>query len=171
MVIIGGIVVLIVYLIFRPRSPRFDVSTATLNAAYLDMGYLLNADLTVLANFTNPNKKMSVDFSYLTFELYYGKTLIAKQYLEPFTAARAQTKFAYLHIITSQVRLPILEVRRLNRQMETNGVILEVKGYFRARSNFGSLLRYSYWLHGQCTIKVTRPPDGTLIASKCKTKH
>ncbi|KAF3431172.1 hypothetical protein FNV43_RR25902 [Rhamnella rubrinervis] len=170
-IIIGGIVILIVYLVFRPRSPRFDVSTATLNAAYLDMGYMLNADLTVLANFTNPNKKMSVDFSYMTIQLYYGKTLIANQYIEPFSAAKAQTKFAYLRMITSQVRLPILEVRRLNRQMETNGVELEMKGFFRARSHLGGLLRYSYWLHGQCTIVVARPPDGTLIRSKCKTKH
>lgn len=170
-IIIGGIVILIVYLVFRPRSPRFDVSTATLNAAYLDMGYLLNADLTMLANFTNPNKKMSVDFSYMTIELYYGRTLIAKQYIEPFSAAKAQTKFAYLHMVTSQVRIPILDVQRLNRQMQTNEVVLELKGFFRARSNFGSLLRYSYWLHGQCTIVVTRPPDGTLVQSKCKTKH
>ncbi|PQQ02716.1 uncharacterized protein Pyn_11380 [Prunus yedoensis var. nudiflora] len=35
LIIIGGLVVLIVYLIFRPRTPKFDVSTATLNAPTL----------------------------------------------------------------------------------------------------------------------------------------
>lgn len=162
---------LIVYLIFRPRIPKFDVSTATLNAAYLDMGYLLNADLTLLANFTNPNKKVSVDYSYMYVELYYGRTLIATQAIEPFSAPRTAARFANLHMVTSQVRLSELEIQRLKRQTLNNGVIFEVKGFFRARSNLGGFLRYSYWLHGQCTIMVRRPPDGVLSAKKCKTKH
>lgn len=162
---------LIVYLVFRPRSPRFDVSTATLNAAYLDMGYLLNADLTILANFTNPNKKVSVDFSYMYVELHYGRTLVATQAIEPFSAPKAGSMFAGLHMVTSQVRLSELEIQRIKRQTLNNGVIFEVKGFFRARSNFGGLLKYSYWLHGECTIMVRRPPDGVLVAKKCKTKH
>ncbi|KAJ7945463.1 Late embryogenesis abundant protein [Quillaja saponaria] len=170
-IIIGGLIVLIVYLVFRPRSPHFNVSSATLSAAYLDMGYLLNADLTVLANITNPNKKVSVDFSSMFFDLYYGNTLIATQYITPFSAAKAESKFAYIHMITSQVSLPLKESQRLRKQMQSNGVLFDVKGRFRARSNFGSLLRYSYWLYGHCSIMLTGPPDGVLIASKCRTKH
>ncbi|PON64284.1 hypothetical protein PanWU01x14_125980 [Parasponia andersonii] len=170
-IILGGLAVLIVYLIFRPKSPRFDVSAATLNAAYLDMGYLLNADLTVLANFTNPNKKVRVDFSNMYIELHYGRTLIATQYIEPFSAPKAETKFENLHMVTSQVRLSELEIQRFKRQMMGSGVLFDVKGFFRARSNFGGLLRYSYWLHDRCTIMVTRPPDGVLVAKKCKSKH
>ncbi|OMO81607.1 hypothetical protein COLO4_23490 [Corchorus olitorius] len=111
-IIIGGLIVLVVYLVFRPRSPRFDVTSVTFNAAYLDMGYLLNADVQVLANFTNPNKKI-----------------------------------------------------------ENNRVMFTVKGVFRARSNFGSVWRYSYWLHGQCGIIVSSPPSGVLKAKLCKTRH
>lgn len=59
-VIVAGLAVLIIYLVYRPRLPKFDISTATLNAAYIDMGYLLNADLTILGNFSNPNKKGSI---------------------------------------------------------------------------------------------------------------
>jgi len=94
-IIVGGIIVLIVYLVYRPRSPQFAVSSATLNAAYLDMGYLLNADVTLLANFTNPSKRVSVDFSYMYINLYYGSTIIATQYIEPFSAARGVSKFGF----------------------------------------------------------------------------
>ncbi|XP_062109490.1 NDR1/HIN1-like protein 13 [Humulus lupulus] len=170
-IILGGLAVLIVYLIFRPRSPRFDVSAATLNAAYLDMGYLLNADLTFLANFTNPNRKVDIHYSYMYIELYYGRSLIATQSMEPFSAPKAQTKLLGLHAVTSQVRLSELEIQRFKRQMMNNGVMFEVKGFFRARSSFGGLLRYSYWLHGRCTIMVTRPPNGVMVAKKCKSKH
>ncbi|KAB2624814.1 hypothetical protein D8674_016474 [Pyrus ussuriensis x Pyrus communis] len=171
LIIITGLVVLIIYLVFRPRTPKFDVSSATLNAAYLDMGYLLNADVTVLANFTNPNKKVSVDFSYLIIDLYYGNTLIATQYVEPFSAERSQSMFANVHMVASQVRLGVLESQRLKKQMENNRAEFEVKGYFRARANFGKILRYSYWLHGDCRVVLTRPPDGVLVTRKCKTKH
>lgn len=159
------------YLVFRPQSPHFDVSSVTLNAAYLDFGYLLNADLTMLANFTNPNKKVRVDFSSVTIYLRYGSTLIASQYVEPFSAARNQSRFASIHMVTSQVQLPLRESQRLVKQMESNGVLLEVLGVFRARSKLGSILKYSYNLYGHCYVMVTRPPDGVLLKKKCRTKR
>ncbi|KAE8023560.1 hypothetical protein FH972_009238 [Carpinus fangiana] len=170
-IIVGGIIVLIVYLVYRPRSPQFDISSATLNAAYLDMGYLLNADVTLLVNFSNPSKRVSVDFSSMSINLNYGSTLISTQYIEPFSAARGESRFANVHMVSSQVRLPLGESRRLQKQMENNGIRFEVRSFLRTRSNFGSLLRYSYWLHGQCTILVTGPPDGVMTRKACKTKH
>lgn len=170
-IFLGGLIVLIVYLVYRPRSPRFDVSSASLNMAYIDAGSLLNADLTVLANFTNPNKKVSVDFSYMIIDLYYGSTLIATQYIEPFSAERAESRFVNVHMVTSQVRLPVLESARLQEQISKNGAIFDVKGVFRVRSKLGTLLKYSYRLYGHCTILVTAPPSGVLRATKCRTKR
>ncbi|KAK7359037.1 hypothetical protein VNO77_00981 [Canavalia gladiata] len=170
-IIIGGLIVLIVYFVFRPQSPHFDVSGATLNAAYLDLGYLLNADLTMLANFTNPNKKVHVDFSSVIIYLYYGSTLIATQYVEPFSAARLHSRFANIHMVSSQVQLPFRESQRLIKQMESNGVLLEVKGVFRARSKLGSILRYSYNLYARCSLMLTPPPNGILLKKKCRTKR
>ncbi|XP_028776535.1 uncharacterized protein LOC114733270 [Neltuma alba] len=170
-IIIGGLIVLIVYLVFRPQSPHFEVSSATLNAAYLDLGYLLNADVTLLANFTNPNKKVHVDFSTTMIYLYYGSTLIATQYVEPFSTSRAESRFATVHMVTSQVRLPLAETQRLVKQVQSNGIILEVRGVFRARSTLGRIFRYSYNLYGYCTIMLTRPPGGVLIKRNCRTKR
>ncbi|KAF3945400.1 hypothetical protein ACB098_03G135700 [Castanea mollissima] len=170
-IIVGGLIVLIVYLVYRPRLPRFDISAATLNAAYLDMGYLLNADVTMLANFSNPNRKVNVDFSYMYIDLYYGSTLIATQYVQPFYATRAQSKFAYIHMVSSQVGIPLIAARRLKKQIEADAVQFQVKGYFRARSTLGRLLKYSYLLHTHCNILMTGPPTGALIRSECKTKH
>ncbi|XP_021293205.1 NDR1/HIN1-like protein 6 [Herrania umbratica] len=170
-VIIGGLIVLVVYLVFRPRSPRFDVTSVTLNAAYLDMGYLLNADLTMLANFTNPNKKVRVDFSSMYLDLYFENTRIATQYIEPFSAARRQSMFANIHMVTSQVRLSVKETLLLQKQIQNNRVMFTVKGEFRARSNFGSVWSYSYWLHGRCSIMVSSPPTGVLRDKRCRTKQ
>ncbi|KAK9276795.1 hypothetical protein L1049_006331 [Liquidambar formosana] len=170
-IILGGLVVLIVYLVYRPRSPQFNVSSLTLNAAYLDMGYLLNADVTVLANFTNPNKKVRVDFSYMIIDLYYGDTLVATRAVEPFSAASRESMFANVHMVSSQVRLSLKDSQRLTKQMMSNRVTFDVKGLFRTRSNLGGFLRYSYWLYGHCTVVVTGPPSGVLLSTKCRTKR
>ncbi|XP_031247669.1 NDR1/HIN1-like protein 13 [Pistacia vera] len=170
-IILGGLIVLIVYLVFRPHSPSFEVSSVTLNAAYLDVDVLLNADLTVLAKFINPNRKVRVDFSYVVLDLYYGNTLIASQYIEPFRAERRQIRLANVHMVASQVQLTSDETERLKREIERNKIEFQVKGVFRARSNLGSFLRYSYRLYGHCAIEVTDPPGGVLRAVKCKTKR
>ena len=170
-IIVGGLIVLIVYMLFRPRSPRFDVSGVSLNAAYLDMGYLLNADVTVLANFTNPNRKVNVDFSYLVIHLNYEGPLIASRAITPFSAASMQTMFADVHMVTTQVRLPIKDSQKFAAQVQKNQIQFQLKGYFRTRSNLGTFLRYSYWLYGKYSVVVTVPPSGELVSRSYKTKR
>ncbi|CAL9248593.1 unnamed protein product [Arabidopsis halleri] len=169
--ILGGLIILIVYLVYRPRSPYMDISAANLNAAYLDMGFLLNGDLTILANVTNPSKKSSVEFSYVTFELYYYNTLIASQYIEPFKIPKKTSMFASVHLVSSQVQLQPTQSRELQRQIETGPVLLNLRGTFHARSYFGPLFRYSYWLHTHCSVSLNSPPSGAMRAKRCNTKR
>ncbi|KAI3931280.1 hypothetical protein MKX01_040197, partial [Papaver californicum] len=178
MIILGGLIVLIVYLIFRPKNPRFDISNATLNAIYLDTnaqltsdGSLLNSDVTILTNFTNPNHKVNIDYSYMVIELYYMNTLIATTSVNSFSAGKAESKLLGVHFVTSQVNLSSNEIQQIRKEVENNTVKFDVQGKFRTRSNFGSLIRYSYWLHGRCTIVLAAPPYGILISHKCITKR
>ncbi|XP_043703943.1 uncharacterized protein At1g08160-like [Telopea speciosissima] len=170
-VILAGLAILIVYLTFKPRSPRFEVSSVTLDAAYIDTGSLLNADLTILTNFTNPNKRVSVDFSFMVLQLFYEDTLIATRAIDPFSVSSMETRFRSVEMISSQVSLPIDVSETLRKQMGGNGVVFNLQGSFRTRSNFGSFFHYSYWLYSKCTIVTTSPPSGILIAHKCRTKR
>ncbi|CAA7061656.1 unnamed protein product [Microthlaspi erraticum] len=170
-VILGGLIVLIVYLVYRPRSPHIDISAANLNAAYLDMGFLLNGDMTILANFSNPSKKSSVEFNIVTFELYYYNTLIATQYVEPFKVRKRMSMFANVHLVSSQVMLQPTQSRELQRQIENGPVLLNLRGTFHARSFIGPLFRYSYWLHTHCSFSLNSPPAGTMRARRCSTKR
>ncbi|KAG9447235.1 hypothetical protein H6P81_013363 [Aristolochia fimbriata] len=170
LVIVSGLVVLIVYLVFRPRYPHFDISGATLNMAYLDTGTLLNADVTLLVNFTNLNKKVGISFSYVVIDLYFGKTLLASRSVDPFSQASQTANLANVHMVSSQVLLPVNEANQLRRLMESNSFVpFFVKGTFRTRSDYGSVFHYSYWLHGDCSIKLRVPPSGVLVSRICKT--
>ncbi|KAL3649819.1 hypothetical protein CASFOL_006222 [Castilleja foliolosa] len=170
-IIVGGLIVLIVYLVFQPRTPRFDISSATLNAAYLDMGYLLNADVTLLVNFTNPNTKVNVDFSYVVLDLYYERNVIATRYVTPFSVMKRESRFADVHLMTSQVRLSTGLSLDFQRQIDNGRVNFEIRGLFRTRSKLGGVFRYSYWLYAHCEIEVTGPPTGVLIRKKCVTRR
>ncbi|XP_019176662.1 PREDICTED: uncharacterized protein LOC109171995 [Ipomoea nil] len=171
LVILALLAILVIYLVFRPRNPKFDISSATLNAAYLDMGYLLNADLTLLANFTNPNKKGKVEFHYAVVDLYHDKSPIASTYIQQFSMMNHEYKFQDVHFVTSQVGLSADHSQKLRTQIENGKVRFEVKGLFRVRSDLGGILKYSYWLYSHCTIMVSSPPTGILIAKRCSTKR
>nr|GMD29243.1 NDR1/HIN1-like protein 26 [Ipomoea batatas] len=88
---------------FWPRNPKFNISSATLNATtFLDMRYLLNADLTLLANFTNPNNKGKAEFHYAIVDLYHDKSPIASTYIQQFSMVNHEYKFEDVHLVTSQ---------------------------------------------------------------------
>lgn len=171
-IIFGGLAVVIVYLVFRPRSPRFEISSATLNTAYIDMGSLLNADLTFLANISNPNKKIDISFDIFEVDLYYRTTLIATTAVDPFSEMRLEARLGNFHMVSSQVALHTGEMEQLKIDLANSSISLDVKGSFRARSSLGrNFLHFKYWLHGRCSIVVSSPPGGSLLSSKCITKR
>ncbi|ESQ35516.1 hypothetical protein EUTSA_v10008230mg [Eutrema salsugineum] len=170
-VILSGLVLLIVYLSNRPRLPYFDIAAANLNTANLGMGYVLNGDLAVVVNFTNPSKKSSVDFSYVMFELYFYDILIATEHIEPFIVPKGMSMFTSFHLVSSQVPIHMIQSQELQLQLGAGPVLLDLRGTFHARSNLGSLLRYSYWLHTRCSISLNSPPSGSMRARRCITKR
>ncbi|KAJ0818255.1 hypothetical protein HanPI659440_Chr00c03g0710651 [Helianthus annuus] len=170
-VILGGLILLIVYLAYRPHYPKFDITSASLNAAYLDLGYLLNGDITLLANFTNPNKKVSVEFRYMVINLYFEGTLIAARYVEPLSVSPRAYKLRDVHMVSSQIPFSRIRVAHLNEQMRTGRVMFEAKSYLRTTSTIGGFFRYSYWLYGHCKFAMSSPPSGTLVGKNCVTKR
>ncbi|KAI0501752.1 hypothetical protein KFK09_016697 [Dendrobium nobile] len=170
LLIAAGILTLIIFLIIKPRNPSFDTTSATLNAIYLDSPAYLNADLTFLANFSNPNTKIDVVFEYASIELYFLNRLVAAQLLPPFVQRRGEAKLQAVHMISSQVYLPPEIALELVTQVRTNRVFYSVRGTFRVRAIFG-VGHLSYWLYGRCQIELTSPPSGVLVARSCRTKR
>lgn len=173
MIILGGLAVLIVYLVFRPKSPKFEISSVTLNGAYLDMGTLLNADLTILANFTNPNRRIDVTFRYIAVDLYYKGTLVATQGVDRFSERAGESTLRSIHMVSSEVALTRDDAEEWRKEVDGAGKVkMKVRGSFLTASDFvGTFLHFTYVLHGHCDIEVSRPPSGVLLSSNCTTKR
>ncbi|WCJ32560.1 Late embryogenesis abundant (LEA) hydroxyproline-rich glycoprotein family [Euphorbia peplus] len=165
-----GIATLIIYLVIKPKNPVFDISNANLNSIYFDSPQYFNGDLTFLANISNPNQKIDVRFEQVDIELYFFDRLIGIQAPQPFTQRRKETRLGSVHVISSLVFLPLDLAAQLQRQVQNNKIIYNVRGTFKVRAMVG-LIHYSYWLHSRCEIEMTGPPTGVLVARSCKTKR
>lgn len=170
LLIFFGIATLIIFVHIKPRSPVFDTPAASLSVIYFDSPEFMNGDLTFLANFSNPNKKLNVRFEYLYVELYFSESLIATRALQQFSQKPGEVRLVSVHLLSSLVYLPPNLALDLQKQDQRNRVIYHIKGTFRVKVKMG-LVHYSYWLHGRCQIEMTSPPNGVLITHSCRTKR
>ncbi|KAG9143239.1 hypothetical protein Leryth_010154 [Lithospermum erythrorhizon] len=167
--IISGIVTIIIFVSYKPKTPVFDTPGATLNFIYLNSLEFLNGDIVLLANFSNPNKKLHVKFEYVEIQLYFSNTLIATRTVSPFVQKQREIKMVPIQMISSLVSLPPRIAIELQKQIQKNRVILDMKGRFKVRIKMG-LTHVGYWLHGSCQLELTSPPNGFLLHHKCTTK-
>ncbi|OAY63123.1 hypothetical protein ACMD2_15422 [Ananas comosus] len=180
LLIFAGILILVVFLLIKPRNPQFHASAASLNGIYIDSPptvapsapgyYYLNGDLTLLANISNPNPHIDVAFRYLSVELYFRDRLIAAQGLAPFAQRRGEARVASLHMVTSEVGLPRELAAAMAEEVRRGRVSYIVRGTFKVRASLG-FGHLTYWVYGRCDIDLSPPPSGVLLASSCSTKH
>ncbi|XP_044503417.1 uncharacterized protein At1g08160 [Mangifera indica] len=170
LLIFFGITTLIIFLVVKPRSPVFDTPSATLSTIYFDSPEYFNGDLTFLANFSNPNRKIGVRFEYLEIELYFFDKLISTQIMQPFSQQPGEKRLASVHMISSLVYIPQNFGVELRKQVLSNRIKYNIRASFKVKAGFGAF-HYSYWLHSRCQIEMTGPPTGVLVAHNCRTKR
>ncbi|KAK6149451.1 hypothetical protein DH2020_016976 [Rehmannia glutinosa] len=161
LIILFGIATLIIFLAVQPKNPVFDTPAASLSAIYFNPPEFINGDVTFLANFSNPNRRLSVRYEYLHVQLYFSGSLMAAQVLRPFSQSPGEASLVSVRLLSSSVYLPPNLAMELQRQVQSNRVVYNMKGAFRVRVRLG-LIHYSYWLHGECHLEMTSPPNNQL---------
>ncbi|KAJ1410841.1 Late embryogenesis abundant protein [Sesbania bispinosa] len=170
LLIFFGIATLIFYFAIKPKNPIFDIPNASLNVVHFDSTEYLNGEFTLLANFSNPNRRIDVRFESLDIELFFSDRLISSQSIKPFTQRPGETRLQTVNFISSLVFLPQDVGVKLQRQVQSNRVNYNARGTFKVRANMG-LIHLSYWLHSRCQIEMTGPPTGVLVARQCITRR
>ncbi|CAN0922839.1 hypothetical protein LINGRAHAP2_LOCUS33254 [Linum grandiflorum] len=163
-----AIATLIAYLVVRPKHPSFDIPNARLNGIYFDSPEFFNGDISLIANFTNLNKKMDLRFEYVDIKVYFGNKLIGAQALTPFTQRPRDSKWQTVRVISSLVYLPQNSAVELQKQVLSNKVTYSIQATFKLKATLG-LFHYTYWLHGKCDTVISSPPAGVLVSRSCST--
>ncbi|GFP90978.1 uncharacterized protein at1g08160 [Phtheirospermum japonicum] len=170
LIIFLGIATLIVYLAVQPKSPSFDTPAASVRAIYFNPPEFINGDITFLANVSNPNRRLNVRFEHMHVDLYFSESLIASQVLVPFSERPGEARLVSIRLLTSAVYLPSNLAIEIQRQAVRNRIVYDIKGAFRVKFKTG-LVHYSYWLHTECRLEMTSPPNSVLITHSCATKR
>ncbi|KAJ8459905.1 hypothetical protein OPV22_032831 [Ensete ventricosum] len=169
LLILAGIITLIIFLVVKPRNPSLDLTAASLNTIYIDSSTYLNSDFTFLANFSNPNHKIDFRFEYLGVELYFRDRLVAVQAVQPFTQRTGESRLESVHMVSSEVPLPLGLAFELQQQVRSNSVVYSIRGTFKVKAILGPG-HFSYWIYPRCDVELSAPPNGVLVAKRCRTK-
>ncbi|XP_058740754.1 NDR1/HIN1-like protein 6 [Vicia villosa] len=69
-----GVIMLIIYLVFKPRNPEFQVYSAQLTSLTLS-GYYLTAKWNFDIIISNPNKKLDISYNPVSATVFYSKNI------------------------------------------------------------------------------------------------
>jgi len=178
LVVCIGLAILVVYLLYHPKAPRIHVSTATLNAGYIDelppphLGKALNSDLYVLAAIYNPNTKVDVVLRYMQLDLYFQGRLIGTQAVwPPLYQKPGDSALRSVHLVVSEVVMT-QEDAEVWKNVTTDGGLVEMhlQGKFYVQLNFGRWLPFRYTVRPICALWLDPPPAGALRRARCSNR-
>ncbi|KAK7276998.1 hypothetical protein RIF29_18147 [Crotalaria pallida] len=173
LLIFSGVVTLIFYLAIKPKDPIFDIPNATLNVVHFDSTQYFNGYFTLLANFSNPNRRIGVRFQTSDIKLFFSERIISSQQsMKPFNQRARESRLQTINLISSLVFLPqdVVGVKLQKQVQSSNKVVYNVRGTFKVRVNLG-LIHWSYWIHSRCQMEMTGPPTGVLVSRQCITQR
>ena len=171
-----GLAILVIYLLYHPKPPRLHVSTATLNAGYIDelppphLGQALNSDLYVLAAIYNPNTKIDVALHYMQFDLYFQGHLIGKQAVwPPLYESPGDSALRTVHLVVSEVVMRPEDADVWKNVTSSGGLVqMQLEGRFYVQLNFGRWLPFRYMVKPSCALWLDPPPAGALRRARCR---
>ncbi|CAD6235408.1 unnamed protein product [Miscanthus lutarioriparius] len=178
LVVCIGLAILVVYLLYHPKAPRIHVSTATLNAGYIDelppphLGKALNSDLYVLAAIYNPNTKVDVVLRYMQLDLYFQGRLIGTQAVwPPLYQKPGDSALRSVHLVVSEVVMT-QDDAEVWKNVTTGGGLVEMhlQGKFYVQLNFGRWLPFRYTVRPICALWLDPPPAGALRRARCSNR-
>lgn len=176
LVVCIGLAILVIYLLYHPKPPKLHVSTATLNAGYIDelppphLGLALNSDLYVLAAIYNPNTKIDVAVHYMQFDLYFQGRLVGTQAAwPPLFEGPGDSALRTVHLVVSEVVMSPEDAGVWRNVTASGGLVqMQLEGRFYVQLNFGRWLPFRYMVKPSCALWLDPPPAGALRRARCR---
>ncbi|XP_059430773.1 NDR1/HIN1-like protein 10 [Corylus avellana] len=150
--VVMGVVILVLWLVLRPRFPVFRVESLSLSKFSTASNSSSSITGTWNARFAvyNPNKKMSISYDVVESGLFYGSELISKTRLPPFKQGkRNQTVLnAAFSAVDSYVDRRV--VNGINGDRARGSVSFNVEVEARVQFRAGGWRVRSRWLRVWC---------------------
>ncbi|MCD7462041.1 hypothetical protein HAX54_047652 [Datura stramonium] len=167
-VIIAVLVVLVGYMIVKPKVPQMSVTSANLDTFAYDMSNLLSIKVSIVINAENDNAKAHASFYETIYTLTFQGVKVAYLRADPFDVPKNSSIPLYYPVESTSIALTPEEGEVAEVSLNQRQVVLDLKGSSRIRWRLGLIGSIKFLLHLNCKLKL--PLDGSTIYPKCSTK-
>ncbi|MQL70807.1 hypothetical protein Taro_003108 [Colocasia esculenta] len=168
-VIISGVVVLSVYLAYRPKMPYVTVRDTHLDVLSFDTSGQLGVRITINMEAHNDNTKAAASLSDIGFELQFAQVPIAYLQADPFDVVKNSTYPLPYVVESSTVPLDPPRIDKMDRALKQGKVEFSLRGEARTRWRVGVFLSVRFWTHLDCNLRYFYP-NGSSIDLDCTSK-
>lgn len=169
-VITLGVVVLILWLIFRPNPVKVYVEEASLARFNLSTDGALSYNLTMSVSVRNPNRRISIYYDYVEARAIYDGSRFGFQTLPPFFQGRKNTSMLYPSFHGQQLALGTAATT-FNREKSEGFFYVDVKIYTTVRFKVWFIKTNKYTPDADCRLRFPVPTDSrspvTIQRTKC----
>ncbi|XP_057960033.1 NDR1/HIN1-like protein 3 [Malania oleifera] len=165
-----GIVILVLWLVFRPNKVKFHVTDASLsqfNFSSANNSLRYNLSLTTIIR--NPNKRIAIYYDRVEANTYYEDQMFGAFTAAPFYQGHKNTTTLNMNF-DGQTSLPLgaSEVSDLNSEKSEGVYSIDLKLYLRVRFKYGPFKSPKLKPKIKCDLKI--PMSGTGAATFQTTK-
>ncbi|XP_019702885.1 uncharacterized protein [Elaeis guineensis] len=161
-VIITGIVVVAIYMIYRPKMPYIEVADAHLNTLDYDQSGLLDTEMTLTIVAENDNFKVHASFSDASFNLRFHGIKIAELRAAPFDVPKNSSFPLYYRVPSSTIPLDEAGMETMDMALKQGIVPFSLDGQARTRWKVGIFVPVGFWTHLSCELRFFWP-NGTVV--------
>lgn len=168
-VIITGIVVLAVYIIYKPKAPYIEVAYAHLDKLLYDQFGLLEIGMVLTLEAENRNRRAHASFSDLRILLQFHDLDVAELRAEPFEVAKNNS--LELKFVFQSRPIPLGEgaMGTMDVALKRGIVPFELIGKARTRWKVGFFLTVKLFTRLSCRLNFFFS-NGSAIDSDCSSK-
>ncbi|ESQ39657.1 hypothetical protein EUTSA_v10001032mg [Eutrema salsugineum] len=169
-VIFGGIVVFVGYMVIHPRVPIISVTDAHLDFLKYDIVGVMQTQLTIIIRSENDNAKAHALFDDTVFALSYEGKTIAYLKQDEFEVDKERSMYAHFLVQSSPIPLNPTMMQAIDYAIKQDVITFELKGGSKTRWRVGPLGSVKFECNLSCELRF-RPSDHSYIPSPCTSAH
>ncbi|CDP07228.1 unnamed protein product [Coffea canephora] len=168
-VIVTGIVIIVGYIVIRPKVPQMIVTSAQLDRLDFDQAGILTVKTTIFIKAENDNPKAHATFYATKFLLGFHGVRVAQLRADfPVEVGKNSSVDLMFEVESTPIPLDPEEQNSVFLSLSQNLIVFDLKGTTRTRWRVGLLGSVKFWLHLDCHLQF--PKIGDVIYPKCSTK-
>ncbi|KAF3330310.1 hypothetical protein FCM35_KLT03664 [Carex littledalei] len=167
-VILAGLVVLIIYFIYQPKSPYLKMGDAKLLRLDYDQSGTLSTQLQITIFAVNDNIKTNAAFYNLRLHLLFQNVEIAELQAAPFVVPKNNSIPLGYDVQSTPIPLDSGSMSAVDSALKNREIPFFLTGKARTRWRLGSLYSVGLWAHLSCQMKFFWP-NGSTVSMECNS--